>query len=62
MALADVYDALTTKRTYKPAFTHEKAKEIIIQEKRRHFDPDVVQAFLVVEKLFQKIACELKGD
>jgi response regulator RpfG family c-di-GMP phosphodiesterase len=56
MALADVYDALTSKRLYKPAFLHEKAREIIVRERGSHFDPDVVQAFLRVEDAFQAIA------
>lgn len=60
MALADVYDALTTQRTYKPAFGHEKSREIIIGEKERHFDPDVVEAFLLAEDTFRAIAEELR--
>ena len=58
MALADVYDALTSKRLYKPAFSHEKARDIIAREKGRRFDPDVVEAFLLVEDTFQGIADE----
>jgi len=46
VALADVYDALTSKRCYKPAFSHEKAKQIIIEGKEKHFSPDIVEAFL----------------
>ncbi len=45
MALA-VYDALISKRVYKPAFPHEKAKEIILEGRESHFDPDVVDTFL----------------
>jgi response regulator RpfG family c-di-GMP phosphodiesterase len=56
MALADVYDALISKRVYKPAFSHEKAKEIILQGKGSHFDPDVVDAFLRIEDEFVQIA------
>ncbi len=55
VALADVYDALTTKRFYKEAFPHEKAREIIIGLKGSHFDPDVVDAFLTNEKEFNSI-------
>ena len=51
MALADVYDALISKRVYKPAFTHQQAKEIILEGEGSHFDPQVVQAFLAVEDL-----------
>ncbi len=46
VALADVFDALTTKRPYKDAFPFEKAVEMIIQERGTHFDPNVVDAFL----------------
>ncbi|MDG3088201.1 HD domain-containing phosphohydrolase [Vibrio hannami] len=56
MALADVYDALISKRVYKPAFSHEKAKEIILEGSGTHFDPAVVQAFLSVESSFIAIA------
>jgi putative two-component system response regulator len=46
MALADVFDALITRRVYKPPMPYEQAKEIIVAERGRHFDPDVVDAFL----------------
>jgi putative two-component system response regulator len=52
VALADVYDALTTKRVYKPAFTHEKARDIITAGAGTHFDPAVVDAFLENEDEF----------
>jgi PAS domain S-box-containing protein len=45
VALADVYDALTSKRSYKEALSHEKAVEIILSERGTHFDPDVVDVF-----------------
>lgn len=44
VALADVYDALTTRRCYKEAFSAEQAEAIIRDERGRHFDPDVVDA------------------
>ena len=56
MALADVYDALISKRVYKPPFPHEKAVEIIIEGKGKHFDPDIVDAFLELEETFRNIA------
>jgi putative two-component system response regulator len=56
MALADSYDALTSKRVYKSQIPHEKAVEIIIEEKGSHFDPEVVDAFLEVEKNFRQIS------
>lgn len=55
IALADVYDALTSKRVYKKAFTHETAKEIIVESRGTHFDPDVVEAFLSREDEFLNI-------
>ena len=45
MAIIDVYDALMNKRVYKPAFDHEVALKIIIDERGNHFDPDIVDAF-----------------
>lgn len=60
MALADVYDALTSKRPYKEAFPHEKARKIILEENGKHFDPDVVRAFLTLEGNFQAIAEKFK--
>jgi putative two-component system response regulator len=56
MALADVYDALISKRVYKPPFPHEKAVEIIVEGKGKHFDPDIVDAFIELEDTFRNIA------
>jgi len=56
MAIADVYDALISKRHYKPAFSHEKAVGIIMEEKGRHFDPELVDVFLGCEQQFNSIA------
>ncbi|MET0094034.1 MAG: HD domain-containing phosphohydrolase [Sedimenticola sp.] len=56
MAVADVYDALISKRVYKPAFSHEKAMEIIQEGRGQHFDPDVVAALLAVEDEFVAIS------
>ncbi|MEW6261876.1 MAG: HD domain-containing phosphohydrolase [Thermodesulfobacteriota bacterium] len=58
MALADVYDALRSKRPYKEPFDHDRCREIIASEKGRHFDPAVVEAFLVLEKEFERISIE----
>ncbi len=52
VALADAYDALTTKRVYKEAFSHEKAKAAVVRERGTHFDPDIVDAFLANEDKF----------
>jgi len=58
-AVADVYDALTTKRVYKKAFSHEKARTIIHEERGIHFDPDIVDAFNACEEEFKQLAAEL---
>jgi putative two-component system response regulator len=55
VALADVYDALTSKRVYKEPIDHAKARSVILEESGRHFDPDVVDAFLACESLFLEI-------
>lgn len=55
VAVADVYDALTTKRVYKPAFTHAHAKQIIMDDRGSHFDPDIVDAFLAREQEFIEV-------
>lgn len=52
VALADVYDALTTKRVYKTAFSHDIARSIILEERGVHFDPDIVESFLENEEEF----------
>lgn len=56
MALADVYDALISRRVYKEAMPHEKAVEIIMSSKGTHFDPDVVDAFREIQGEFSAIA------
>ncbi len=55
VALADVYDALTSKRVYKDILTHEKARSIVIKARGTHFDPDVVDAFTANEDRFLAI-------
>lgn len=52
VALADVYDALRTKRVYKEAFSHEVAKNIILEGRDAHFDPVIVDCFLEAEQQF----------
>lgn len=56
MALADVFDALISKRCYKPAFSIEMATEIIVKGHGTHFDPAVVDAFLAHIDAFRAIA------
>lgn len=48
MAIADVFDALTSRRPYKKAFSVEKSFEIINQGRGTHFDPDIVDAFFSI--------------
>ena len=55
VAVADVYDALSSKRVYKPAFSHEVAKSIILDGSGKHFDPAVVDAFVACESEFLAI-------
>jgi putative two-component system response regulator len=55
VALSDVYDALTTRRVYKPAYSHDVAKSIILDGRGKHFDPDVVDAFEANETQFLAI-------
>jgi putative two-component system response regulator len=62
MALADVYDALISKRVYKPAYSHEQAVEMILAERGRHFDPDVTDAMHAVAGVFRDIAHSLKDS
>ncbi|KUE80761.1 two-component system response regulator [Aeromonas schubertii] len=62
MSVADVYDALISRRVYKPAFTHEKAVEIIREGRGQHFDPQVVDAFLAIEGHFQEIARQYQDE
>ncbi len=56
MAVADVYDALISKRVYKPAFSHEEACKIIIEGSGKHFDPELVEAFDKISNQFASIA------
>lgn len=56
MAVADVYDALISKRVYKEPTTHEKALEIMKDGRGTHFDPDILDAFLEIEDKFLEIA------
>jgi len=55
VALADVYDALTSKRVYKDAFGHVHARKVIVEESGTHFDPGVIDAFLECEEQFVEI-------
>ncbi|BBP01919.1 response regulator [Sulfuriferula nivalis] len=56
MALADVFDALISPRVYKLAMPAEQARDIIVTGRDKHFDPDIVDAFLVIFDQFVAIA------
>jgi len=53
MAIADVYDALVSDRSYKKAFTHEDAVKMILEERGKYFDPVLVDLFLEVSDAFK---------
>lgn len=55
MAIADVYDALTSNRVYKTAMPHKQAVEIILQGRGTHFDPDAGDVFAALEDSFRDI-------
>ncbi|MDP2809327.1 MAG: response regulator [Rhodocyclaceae bacterium] len=56
MAVADVYDALISRRVYKAAFSHDQAIGMIVEQRGRHFDPDMVDALIAVADEFRDIA------
>ena len=58
MAIADVYDALISRRPYKEPYSHERAVAIITDCRGTQFDPELVDVFLEVETLFNEIALE----
>jgi HD-GYP domain-containing protein (c-di-GMP phosphodiesterase class II) len=60
VALCDVYDALTSKRCYKEAFSHQKSRDIIVAEKGKHFDPNIADAFVLCEQEFNAIRVRLQ--
>lgn len=62
MAVADVYDALISRRVYKKGMPHKQAVEIISAGKGSHFDPDMVDAFLELQEEFQAIAEHYKDS
>jgi putative two-component system response regulator len=59
VAVADVFDALSSKRVYKPAFPIDKCFEILKEESGTHFDPDVVDAFMKVRDEIVRIRIDL---
>lgn len=62
MAIADVYDALISRRCYKEPFSHEKAMDLIREGKGTFFDPAIVEAFMAVEFEIKAIASKFKDN
>jgi putative two-component system response regulator len=62
VALADFYDALTSKRCYRPASSHEDVCRMIQEGDGTHFDPDVVTAFKAVDGQFRRVRHEMQGQ
>jgi len=61
-AIADVFDALTSRRPYKEAFSLEKSYGIIAEGRGSHFDPDVVDAFFAIEDEMLEIKEKYKDE
>ena len=61
MAVIDVYDALSSKRVYKEAFNHQRSLDILLSEKGKHFDPEIVEAFMEIEEEIYAIAMKYKS-
>jgi putative two-component system response regulator len=62
MAVADVYDALASRRRYKEPLPHKKVVEVIRQDTGHHFDPEVVDIFASCEQQFEQVFQELKDE
>lgn len=62
VALADVYDALSSKRVYKAAYSHDVARSIIVEGSGKHFDARIVEAFLACEQQFLKVRNQYSED
>jgi len=62
MAVADVYDALISRRVYKEPFSHERAVSMIEAGSGSHFDPTVVSAFLIEVETFRSIAQRFQDE
>ena len=62
MAVADVYDALISRRAWKAAFSHQQALDIMRKGRGSHFDPDVLDAFLDIADQFATIAHEFRDQ
>jgi adenylate cyclase len=58
MSVVDVYDASTTRTLYRPSLTHQQAVALIVKGRGTHFDPDVVDAFVTVSPLIERVSHE----
>jgi len=58
MAVADVYDALRSKRPYKIGFTHQQAYELIVSDRGSKFDPDIIDVFIEIHTQLDQIFIE----
>lgn len=55
LTVADVYDALTSRRIYKPEYSHETARGLILDGSGKQFDPSIIRAFLACEDKFVSV-------
>jgi putative two-component system response regulator len=62
MAVADVYDALRSRRPYKEPFSHDEAVRLLVEQRGKQFDPVLIDAFLVLEDEFFRVATVLADD
>ncbi len=62
VSLCDVYDALRSKRRYKDDFSHEHSVKLIVEERGKQFDPEIVDAFLVSQDGFQRVLDALENN
>lgn len=62
MAVADVYDALRSRRPYKLPFSHDEARSILLEGSGKRFDPLLIEAFLAQERQFFDIAVKLADE
>ena len=60
MAIADVYDALVSKRVYKEEFSFEEANQIIIDGFGKHFDPGLEKCYLAARRKIEEYYCQFK--
>ena len=62
VSVADVYDALTSRRVYKPGLSHEESMKMIVAGRANQFDPQVVDALVESETVFRQAGLLLRGD